>query len=557
MGKRDKNISKTMANTSGKKLNLGCGKDYRQGWVNLDAVASVKPDVVHDISKPLPFKDQSFDFILAQDILEHFTKEDVVLVIGEIARTLRVGGQVEIRVPNVTDIVNRFTDDEETRNEFLYGTTFETGVFGAHKVGFTAVRLVSMMSLANLELVRLKEEETNFVGIFKKVLPSKKTKQLVYVNQTLGMGGAEVFMVDLLGALQKNNWSVVVYTNNQSFAHLLEQKQIVVKKITTIVDVIGDWKGLVKGVFLWPKLLAEYWKVVRKHHNADLFLMSGFIEKILVSPLLVLVKKPSCWIEFGPMETIFAKFFRLPKVLYFLVKSLPEKVVTSSYHSRRSLTSSARISLAKLRIVPCGRNVESQNVGVTKSSTIVCVSRLEPGKGQDLLIDAFSLIAKKNPQLKLKIVGEGDFLPILQEKVNQNNLQEKVVFAGRVKNALQEMVSAEVVVFPSVWPLEGFGLVMIEAMSLGKPIVAFDRGPGNEIIEDEKTGLLAKDGDIVDLAKKIEKLLHDKKLAESLGKTAQQSYLSKYQIESVADHYEQIFLEAIADHKAKSVLTQN
>lgn len=546
-----------MANTSGKKLNLGCGKDYRQGWVNLDAVISVHPDVVHDISKPLPFKDQNFDFVLAQDILEHFTKEDVVLVIGEIARILKVGGQLEVRVPNVTDIVNRFTDDEETRNEFLYGTTFETGVFGAHKVGFTAVRLVSMMSLANLELVSLKEKETNFVGTFKKVVSSKKIKQLVYINQTLGMGGAEVFMADLLWALQKNNWEVVVYTNNSHFSQLLEQKQIEVKKITTIVDVIGDWKGLFKGFFLWPKLLFEYWQVVNKHHSADLFLMSGFIEKILVSPLLRLVKKPSSWIEFGPMETIFSKFFRLPKVLYFLVKSMPEKVVTSSYHSRRSLTSSTRISLAKLRIIPCGRNVDTKKTAISDSSTVVCVSRLEPGKGQDLLIDAFSLIAKKNPQLKLKIVGEGDFLEVLKEKVKQNNLHERVVFAGRVADALQEMASAQLVVFPSVWPLEGFGLVMIEAMSLGKPIVAFDRGPGNEIIEDEKTGLLAKDGDVKDLAEKMEKLLHDRKLAQTLGKTARQKYLSKYQIEPVVDQYEQVFLEAIADHKAKSVLTQN
>ncbi len=546
-----------MANTSGKKLNLGCGKDYRQGWVNLDAVISVHPDVVHDISKPLPFKDQNFDFVLAQDILEHFTKEEVVLVIGEIARILKVGGQLEVRVPNVTDIVNRFTDDEETRNEFLYGTTFETGVFGAHKVGFTAVRLVSMMSLANLELVSLKEKETNFVGTFKKVVSSKKIKQLVYINQTLGMGGAEVFMADLLWALQKNNWEVVVYTNNSHFSQLLEQKQIEVKKITTIVDVIGDWKGLFKGFFLWPKLLFEYWQVVNKHHSADLFLMSGFIEKILVSPLLRLVNKPSCWIEFGPMETIFSKFFRLPKVLYFLVKSMPEKVVTSSYHSRRSLTSSARISLAKLRIIPCGRNVDTKKTAIGDSSTVVCVSRLEPGKGQDLLIDAFSLIAKKNPQLKLKIVGEGDFLEVLKEKVKQNNLHERVVFAGRVADALQEMASAQLVVFPSVWPLEGFGLVMIEAMGLGKPIVAFDRGPGNEIIVDEKTGLLAEDGDVKDLAEKMEKLLHDKKLAQTLGKTARQKYLSKYQIEPVADQYEQVFLETIADHKAKSVLTQN
>lgn len=546
-----------MANELKKKLNLGCGKDYRQGWVNLDAVASLKPDVVHDLSQPLPFADQSFDFVLAQDILEHFTRENVADVIGEISRILKIGGELEVRVPNVTDIVARFSDDEETRNEFLYGTTFETGVFGAHKVGFTPVRLLSLMSLANLDFLSLSEVDTNFVATFKKVLEPKKSKKLVYVNQTLGMGGAEVFLADLLSGLQKNDWQILVYTNNKSFAKLLSEKEIKSKSINTIVDVIGDWKGLVKGFLLWPKLTYEYWEIVSQNKNADLFLMSGFIEKIILTPLLTLIKKPSCWIEFGPMETIFAKFFRMPKMLYFLVKSLPKKVITSSYHSRQSLTSTSRISLAKLRVIPCGRDIVQSKIKHDVKSTIVCVSRLETGKGQDLLIEAFSRIANKFPNHKLKIVGEGDFIAVLKEKAKKFKIEGRVIFAGRVESALEEMAKSEIVIFPSVWPLEGFGLVMIEAMSLGKPVVAFNRGPGNEVIEDEKTGLLARDGNVLDLASKIERLLRDKALAKSLGQAAKQVFFDKYQLEPVVAQYEQVFLEAIADHKAESVLVQN
>ncbi len=546
-----------MGNIIRKKLNLGCGKDYRQGWVNLDAVASLKPDVVHDIGQPLPFVDHSFDFVLAQDILEHFTKENVVEVIKEISRVLKVGGELEVRVPNVTDIVSRFANDEETRNEFLYGTTFETGVFGAHKVGFTPKRLLALMSLANLEFVNLQEVDTNFVGRFKKVLQSEKNKKLVYINQTLGMGGAEVFLSDLLSGLQVNNWQVLVYTNNKKFAKLLLEKQVEAKPVNTIVDVIGDWKGLVKGMLLWPKLTYNYWQIINKNKDSDLYLMSGFIEKILATPLLKIYNKPSCWIEFGPMETIFAKFLRLPKVLYFLVKSWPEKVITSSYHSRQSLTSSARISLAKLRVIPCGRNIDQSQQKIKAESIVTCVSRLEEGKGQDLLIEAFSMVVRKFPSHMLKIVGEGDFSFVLKEKVKKLNLENKVIFAGRVNNSLDEMAKAQVVIFPSVWPLEGFGLVMIEAMSLGKPVIAFDRGPANEIIEDEKTGLLAKDGSTVDLANQIEKLLGDRVLAQSLGKMARQVFLDKYQIGPVVAQYEQVFLEAIADHKADSVLVQN
>ena len=66
------------------KLNLGCGLDHRPGYVNIDAVAAVKPDVLHDVSEPLPYKNASVSEVIAQDILEHFIYDDFVKVVAEI-----------------------------------------------------------------------------------------------------------------------------------------------------------------------------------------------------------------------------------------------------------------------------------------------------------------------------------------------------------------------------------------------------------------------------------------------------------------------------------------
>ncbi len=83
-----------------KKLNLGCGQDIRKGWVNLDIVKHEGVDVVHDLNQlPLPFSDESFDFIGCYDILEHV---EWIPLMGEIHRILRKGGKVEIRVPHFT-----------------------------------------------------------------------------------------------------------------------------------------------------------------------------------------------------------------------------------------------------------------------------------------------------------------------------------------------------------------------------------------------------------------------------------------------------------------------
>jgi glycosyltransferase involved in cell wall biosynthesis len=108
---------------------------------------------------------------------------------------------------------------------------------------------------------------------------------------------------------------------------------------------------------------------------------------------------------------------------------------------------------------------------------------LEKGKGQDLLIEAWPRVLERFPDAKLRIIGEGD----LKLKPCKN-----VEIVGYVKDAVSEIAKASVLVFPSVWPLEGFGLVMLEAMSQNVPVVAYDRGTAPEIIDDS-CGILVND----------------------------------------------------------------
>ena len=90
-----------------KKLNLGSGKDIKQGWVNLDSAKLPGVDVVHDIEKlPLPFKDSEFDEILCQDVLEHI---EYIPILKDIHRILKMGGKLKIRVPHFTNTLSRMT----------------------------------------------------------------------------------------------------------------------------------------------------------------------------------------------------------------------------------------------------------------------------------------------------------------------------------------------------------------------------------------------------------------------------------------------------------------
>lgn len=496
------------------KLNLGCGLDHRKGYINIDALKKLNPDLVHDLHKPLPFKNSQISEIVAQDILEHFTKEDVQNVISEISRVLKNKGKLTVRIPNIDYIIERFSNDKETRNEFLYGTTRNTGIFGAHKVGYTKEYLTTIMLNHNLKLEKIKEVDTNLEAIFIKSNFENK-KKLLFINQTLGNGGAEVFISDLLQELKNLSWEINIYSNNDTFIQTLSDKGVIANKINTVVDIVGDWKGLLKGLVLWPLLLIEYLKIFIKHKNSSVFLTSGYIEKIIASPLALLFNIPTAWIEFGPMSSVINRFYKLPKFLYLLVRDIPNKIIVPTFNTRNHLIPEVHISLSKLDVIPCGRNLKgSIPKNKTEKNLVVCVSRLEEGKGQDLLIKAFKKVVKDIPTAKLKIIGEGAFKKDLEKLVIQLRIQKNIELLGRVKDSISEMKKAEIVVFPSVWSLEGFGLVMIEAMSLGKTCIAFNTGPAPEIIENNINGLLAKNNDINNLAQKIIYVLNSKEFAQ-------------------------------------------
>jgi glycosyltransferase involved in cell wall biosynthesis len=196
------------------------------------------------------------------------------------------------------------------------------------------------------------------------------------------------------------------------------------------------------------------------------------------------------------------------------------------------------------------RTVDSHLVKKYKprgEKVVLYVGRLVPNKGLDVLIDAVNILSKKDPKVRLLIVGKGDLEGYLRNYAKKAGADKCVHFAGFEYEKLSRYYSmADVTVLPSVYKdrfgnrypePEAFGLVLAESMSCGTPVVATEVGGVPYWIRDGYNGLLAKPSDVSDLAKKISRAIYDKKLSKKLSENAIKELGEKYTLDVVAGQY--------------------
>lgn len=144
----------------GCKLNLGCGRDIREGWVNVDMHAVFGPDIACDVMKLTPIPDGIASYVLAQDVLEHLPRIQTRQALKEWNRVLAMGGEIEVRVPNVMGVVTLMQradfDSFEGHQRLihnLFGTQAGEGDF--HFTTFTERTLRAYLADSGFEVVTL------------------------------------------------------------------------------------------------------------------------------------------------------------------------------------------------------------------------------------------------------------------------------------------------------------------------------------------------------------------------------------------------------------------
>ena len=196
--------------------------------------------------------------------------------------------------------------------------------------------------------------------------------------------------------------------------------------------------------------------------------------------------------------------------------------------------------------IPSHRNQDAGKSPQTGESPhmIVTVGRCEREKGWDRLVDAVARLPG-DLNWRLKLVGDGSLRAELEAYTQERSLDHCVEWIGWSQDVVQHLRCADVFVLPSRY--EGFPSALLEAMSVGLPVVAFDASPGiRECVTNGHNGILVTNDppdDISKLSEAIERVLTSDQLREQLGKNALHSSGS-HNWDTMVDQFERVLIEA-------------
>ena len=175
---------------------------------------------------------------------------------------------------------------------------------------------------------------------------------------------------------------------------------------------------------------------------------------------------------------------------------------------------------------------------------VVSMGRLHHVKNFSGLIRAFGQVVAKHPDWKLNIYGNGNLKDELQTQIDHNGLQNNVSLMGFTNDIKGVLCQSSIFAFSSL--VEGFALVLVEAMECGVPVVSYQCPCGpKDIVTDEKDGFLVPLNDEKMLADRICQLIENEELRSNMGAQAK-IRAQYYHVEQIAERWMELFNEVIA-----------
>lgn len=242
-----------------------------------------------------------------------------------------------------------------------------------------------------------------------------------------------------------------------------------------------------------------------------------------------------------------------------ITRTLYEKIIMKLPTERiHSVSNTTRDDLrrfgykGKIEVIPNGVNLEKFNHAsnsVEYNPYLLFIGRLVDYKNLDVVIEGFAATARVIPNARLVIAGDGPMREIWEKKMRDFGVGEKVEFRGYVseEEKIELLRRCTALVFPSL--VEGFGMVVLEAFALKKPVMVSNIESLTELVQDGSNGFVISPSSALDWAARMTTLLADPSLARIMGIRGRQRVEINYTIDRVAEMLESLYTDVNSQKK--------
>ncbi|WP_316569224.1 glycosyltransferase [Neobacillus sp. YIM B06451] len=317
-------------------------------------------------------------------------------------------------------------------------------------------------------------------------------KKVLFVLDRMVMGGVEVLLLDILRSLDAKKYSITVMS-------LFDGGELVHELPKTVNHVFlfkKQYKGIYRLLrFIPPRLL--YKKLNNQEFDIEISFKTGIPEKIVAASRNRQSKKIA-WIH-GDMEyQNFGLESHITKKKQTECYNKFDFIITVSEKCRRAFMSVTQTETPVEKIynaiIPGKIDTKlSEDVTISMDKNLInliTIARLHVDKGIDRLIRAFCKGYAKNNRLRLYIIGHGPEEKKLRKLAQELNVHEAICFLGKKLNPYVYLREASIYIHPA--HSEPFGIVVIEALYMGLPVVSTKCGGPDEILSNGKYGLLVE-----------------------------------------------------------------
>lgn len=382
-------------------------------------------------------------------------------------------------------------------------------------------------------------------NFFRKILDagfgSHKVNQLnvLFLIYGLERGGTELRLLDFARFFPRDiKTHIYVTTDNLSLLSYFNECNANVRFIP------------IKKSYIEINKVLEIFKYMKAN---DISIVNSFdLKNLTISLILMIFSRFKIKIVYHSVDLLhhYRRFYKA--VLRLLLKPITAVIC----NSERSKDIMINLGTPKKKIKVIKNGIDTEHFGLnenkarclrkkcnfdTRVLVLGTVANFQKVKNYPFLLKAFERLIQKNPNLRLICVGGGDYIEEMKDLMREYGLQSSIIFTGQSNDVVEYLSVIDIFVLCSLH--EGFPNALLQAMSMGLPVVSSNVGGCPEIVNDMQNGILFHSNNIEKFIEAVEMLIEDRNFASRLGVNARRTVEEKFSLDRMIQDYSTFYRE--------------